>query len=540
MPAAAGTRTVKVRFTGDNKGLSRAAGSAGRSVGGFGKALGGLKKAAKIGATAVAAVGVAAVALAPKLIDMASNLELMGKKAAAVFEGELGRVEKWAKRNGKAMGLTSREAVGLAANFADLLKPMGFNAKQATDMSTKVLGLSGALAEWSGGTRTAAEVSEILSKAMLGERESLKSLGISITEADVQARLAKKGQEDLTGAALEQAKAIATQELIFEKSTDAQKAFKDGGDSLARTMAGAKATAREWAQDMVVKLTPAIKTGAKWVQEKIVPAVQQFAAWVNDKVVPALQQFAGWVQEHVVPQLRKLGNYLSETVIPILQELAETYIERLKVAFTDIKKTVKDNEDQLRQFGDGLKKVIDFIVTKVIPVLGPAMKRTSRVLITAIQGVILWISFWIDRWNQLWRVTSNVVGKVKGAVSGLKSFFSAVDVFSGFRQSFKDALNWIIDRWNGLSFTLPSISAFGKTVGGGTISTPDIPRLHSGGVFRAPPGRGEGLALLRDQERVLTPEQQAGTHVDQVIVQAWSDRFSWPQVERELAMHGVT
>ena len=61
---------------------------------------------------------------------------------------------------------------------------------------------------------------------MLGEREQLKSLGISITEADVKQRLLKMGMEDLTGVQLQQAKATATQQLIFEKSTDAQAAFE--------------------------------------------------------------------------------------------------------------------------------------------------------------------------------------------------------------------------------------------------------------------------------------------------------------------------
>ena len=68
----------------------------------------------------------------------------------------------------------------------------------------------------------------ILTKAYLGERDALTSLGIKISEADVQARLAANGQDELTGAALEQAKAVATQQLIFEKSTDAQKAWSDG------------------------------------------------------------------------------------------------------------------------------------------------------------------------------------------------------------------------------------------------------------------------------------------------------------------------
>jgi hypothetical protein len=49
------------------------------------------------------------------------------------------------------------------------------------------------------------------------------------------------------------------------------------------------------------------------------------------------------------------------------------------------------------------------------------------------------------------------------------------------------------------------------TVAGVKINPPDIPRipkLHSGGVFDSGSDTGEGLALLRDRERVVTPEQE--------------------------------
>lgn len=243
---------------------------------GFGRVLG---KAAKVGAVGVAILGGATLAAAPSVLSMASNIELMGRKAATVFGNQIGKVKTWARANAEAMGLTSKEATGLAANFADLLVPMGFARKEAASMSTKVIGLSGALAEWSGGTRTATEVSEILAAALLGEREALKSLGISISEADVQARLATKGQEGLTGAALEQAEALATQELIMEKSTDAQTSFAKGSGTLARKLASAKAGFKTFGETLLVAVTPALKIVADWFKDRVMPALQRFADW---------------------------------------------------------------------------------------------------------------------------------------------------------------------------------------------------------------------------------------------------------------------
>jgi hypothetical protein len=66
--------------------------------------------------------------------------------------------------------------------MGDLLKPMGFTADQAADMSTEMVGLAGALSAWSGGTIDAAGVADIMTKAMLGETDGLKALGISMGE----------------------------------------------------------------------------------------------------------------------------------------------------------------------------------------------------------------------------------------------------------------------------------------------------------------------------------------------------------------------
>lgn len=252
-----------------------------------------LKKFGTIAAVGFAAAGTAAVGAGKYFFGVSARLELMGNKAKTVFGGQIGMVDKWAKANAGAMGLTSREATGLAANFADLLIPMGFARKQAAGMSTDVVGLSGALSQWSGGTRSAAEVSEILAKAMLGERDGLKELGISISDADVQARLLKTGQDKLKGSALEQAKALITQKLIFEKSTDAQKAFAKGGSPLLSAQARIKARLGEVRDAIAVKLIPAFATAADWATKKLPVAfdtVKRALGKVRDKIDTAFDK----------------------------------------------------------------------------------------------------------------------------------------------------------------------------------------------------------------------------------------------------------
>lgn len=224
-------------------------------------------KIAAFGVGGLAAVGATA---GRKVFNLGVELEAMGNKAQTVFGDQLGGVEKWARASAHGMGLTTTEATSLAANFADLLVPMGFARDQAAKMSTDVVGLSGALSQWSGGTVDAAGASDVLAKAMLGERDGLKALGISISSADVMARLAAKGQAKLTGAALEQAEAIATQELIFAKSADAQEAFRRGTNKLGIAQAQMGAKLRElrdrgiravipWMTDMAGKVTKLVE-----------------------------------------------------------------------------------------------------------------------------------------------------------------------------------------------------------------------------------------------------------------------------------------
>ena len=211
------------------------------------------------------AIAVGGVVASGKLAELSRELgaqsvtlDVFARKSKTVFEGSAGDVDKWASKNAHAMGLTDQELVGLAANFGDLVKPMGFAASEAAEMSKEVVGLSGVLSAWSGNQRSASEVASILTKAMLGERDGLKELGISISEADVSARLLKKGQEDLTGAARQQAEAVATQELIFEKSTDAQKAWGDGSLDAAKKQNRLKAALAELREEVAQRLGPAL------------------------------------------------------------------------------------------------------------------------------------------------------------------------------------------------------------------------------------------------------------------------------------------
>lgn len=212
------------------------------------------KKFAPALAGAFAIGGVAQ--LGKELLNTGIQMDALAKKANKVLGPALGYVTAEAEKNAEAMGLTTAEYINAVAAAQDLLIPMGFQRDEAAQISTQLVNLSGALSEWTGGQRSAQEVSEILNKALLGEREQLKGLGISIQEADVKQRLYQKGLKDLAGDTLKQAKAAATLELILEKSADAQAAFAENSGSLVRTQAELTAKFNEAKETISVALIP--------------------------------------------------------------------------------------------------------------------------------------------------------------------------------------------------------------------------------------------------------------------------------------------
>jgi hypothetical protein len=80
---------------------------------------------------------------------------------------------------------------------------------------------------------------------------------------------------------------------------------------------------------------------------------------------------------------------------------------------------------------------------------------------------------------------------------------AATDFISTVARGIKDLINNdIIDPIRGIHISWKGFHGIGKF---DIHPFGFLPRLHSGGVFRAPTAGGEGLALLKDRETVLPP-----------------------------------
>jgi len=187
------------------------------------------KKVAKVSLVA----GAALTAMGIKAIKAASDMEETESKFNVVFSKMKKDGDKMAENLVDNFGLSGKAAKQLLGDTGDLLTGFGFGQKEALKLSNEVNKLAVDLASFTNFSGGAAGASKALTKALLGERESLKSLGISILDKDVKERVAINTAKKMTFGTERQAKAFATLQLAQEQSKNAIGDFERTQDSFA-------------------------------------------------------------------------------------------------------------------------------------------------------------------------------------------------------------------------------------------------------------------------------------------------------------------
>lgn len=142
-------------------------------------------------------------------------------KFATVFNTMGPQAEAAAEKLAAGYGLAGTQARKLLGDTGDLLTGFGFSQEATLDLSTRVNQLAVDLASFTNFSGGAEGASAALTKALLGERESLKTLGIAILEEDVKKRVALERSQGMRFATERQAKANATLSLALEQSKNA-------------------------------------------------------------------------------------------------------------------------------------------------------------------------------------------------------------------------------------------------------------------------------------------------------------------------------
>lgn len=275
---AGNSSTVKVTFLGDASNLSREARKAEDATDGIGR------KAKLAGAAVGAALAVGAIAagkFAISAVAMASDAEQSMGAVESVFGKATEAVIKFTDDSAMRLGLSKNDYRELAAVVGSQLQSMGKSQQESAKETDKLIGIGADLAATFGGSVSDAVAA--VGSLLRGERDPIERYGVAIKDADIKARLAALGQDELTGAALKTATANATLSLLTDQTKNSLGAF--GRE--ANTLAGTQERLRARLDDVKTSLG-----------EKLLPIATRFATFLLNEGVPALERFIGWVEKN--------------------------------------------------------------------------------------------------------------------------------------------------------------------------------------------------------------------------------------------------
>jgi len=301
-----------------------------------------------------------------------------------------------------------------------------------------------------------------------------------------------------------------------------------------------------------------------------------FVAWFMEYVWPTIQSTIDLIVaafnllvEGVLLALDLLTEIIT-IAIDVIMVLWDTFGEHLITAVTIVWDLIKGIVEVGLTIIRGVIDVVTGLISGnwgivwngILTVLTGVWDGIKLAVSTAIDAVALGISTVMDgiklAWETVWGAVSTFVsdkwddikGFVETGINGVVDFVtelpgrivSAVSgAFDGLKDAFKTAVNFIIDGWNGISFSIPGFKVGPIGYDGFTLSTPNIPRMAMGGVAaggltRVGERGPEDVYLPKGARVVPNHASKAGGDVI-VNVQTQADPF---EIGREVAWNMKT
>lgn len=261
----------------------------------------------------------------------------------------------------------------------------------------------------------------------------------------------------------------------------------------------------EWFRANWPQIQATIAAVFDWLATEAWPVVQQILGFIRTE----FNNLVAWVRENW-PEIREtIQNVIDavrvivETTIAVIQSAWETWgqtlIEYAQTAWETIKALIQAAVDIVRgiintvtglitgdwdQAWEGIRTILSGAWDLIKEIVKGAIETVRTILQLAWDAIGDYVS---DTWDGITSAVSNGIDDIIDYVAGIPGRVASAigNGFEAIWDSFRSVANRIIDGWNGLQFTMPSIDTkipgVGR-VGGFTVGVPDIPRLARGGV----------------------------------------------------------
>ena len=326
----------------------------------FGKRTGGLFRAGfaggiggAIGNVITRAIG-AGISSIKTMVQNFSNLEDAVQASQVTFGKSFSKISSFAKTSARAFGMSKTQVIDASIQFGAFGKAAGFSGKKLASFSTDMSKLAADLASFRGGTVD--EAITAIGAAFRGEELPMRRYGVLVSENAVRQKAFEMGLVSTTSKALEpQARTLAVQALLLEKTKDAQGDFARSAVSTQNTFKTFTATLNDFTAQAGGVFAPLFSMGAR-IGTEVLGALSNSFINISKK------------SDTVFKRMRaSLEVFLTGKVDRNVFKALNVDINSIKV-------------DRILHLRDKCKKLFTDIKTTISQIFAPAIRKVSKTL----------------------------------------------------------------------------------------------------------------------------------------------------------------
>lgn len=400
--------------------------------------------------------------------NSASDVNESMNKVDVVFDNSADKVKAFADTALDTYGIAKGTALDMAALFGDMATSMGLMPEEAVDMSISLTGLAGDLASFK--NIGIDQAMTALNGVFTGETESLKTLGIVMTQANLEAFAMSEGINKNIKDMTEAEKVQLRYSYVISKTSNAKGDFANTSDSAANSTRilteSMKEASAEIGEVLIPTITPLI--------QKVTEAVQWFGSLDTTQkniivtiamLIAAVAPVAG-----IISAITTAVTVLS-TAITFLAANPVLAIYAIILALT----ALWEYSESFRNFFIGI------------------WEQFSPALTAFTDSVVLFFTETIpDAYNSF----------IEGCKSGVNSWISILNIAI-------NGLNYLINGLNKIQISVPGWvpKLGGKSFGINIPNVSEIPMLAKGGTVHS------GMAIVGEAGPELLTVSPYGTRV---------------------------
>ena len=382
-------------------------------------------------------------------IKRASDLSETVNKVDVAFGDSADRVKEWAKTTIDNIGLAGSSAMESASLFGDMGTSMGLGQQMASSMSMQLTNLAGDLASFK--NIGVEQATTALAGVFTGETESLKKLGIVMTQTQLEQYAMTLGSTKSIAEMSQAEKVMLRYKYVMDKTKNAQGDFARTSDGTANQIRITQERFKELSEQIGAKLLPLANRALSFFQgliekfstlddrtKNIIMVVAGLLAVIGPLLIVVgslvtaigaigvaglaiiagvgvvigvlylLQQRFNFVTNAInwlkmaipilIQKLKDIWTWFSINILPTLKMVAEFILGQLAMAFESMRQAVMTVIETLAPYKDQLIFIAKLIGGVAVVAIGlfiagmVAIVAVSAVVIRTLASIIAWVA----------------------------------------------------------------------------------------------------------------------------------------------------